>query len=78
LSLVEARQWAQYIKRHGGLNIAERVEQAAALICSTGAQLMGNKNVKVADFIPNRESDDELRYATPEDFLKVLQASRKQ
>jgi hypothetical protein len=78
LSLVEARQWAQYIKRHGGLNIAERVEQAAALICSTGAQLMGNKNVKVADFIPDRESDDELRYATPEDFLKVLQASRKQ
>jgi len=78
LSLVEARQWAQYIKCHGGLNIAERVEQAAALICSTGAQLMGNKNVKVADFIPNRESDDELRYATPEDFLKVLQASRKQ
>jgi len=78
MSLVEARQWAQYIKRHGGLNIAERVEQAAALICSTGAQLMGNKNVKVADFIPNRESDDELRYATPQDFLKVLQASRKQ
>jgi hypothetical protein len=77
LSLVEARQWAQYIKRHGGLNIAERVEQAAALICSTGAQLMGNKNVKVADFIPDRESDDELRYATPEDFLKVLQASRR-
>jgi len=76
--MVEARQWAQYIKRHGGLNIAERVEQAAALICSTGAQLMGNKNVKVADFIPNRESDDELRYATPQDFLKVLQASRKQ
>ena len=77
MSMVEARQWAQYIKRHGGLNIAERVEQAAALICSTGAQLMGNKNVKVADFIPNRESDDELRYATPQDFLKVLQASRK-
>lgn len=76
--MVEARQWAQYIKRHGGLNIAERVEQAAALICSTGAQLMGNKNIKVADFIPNRESDDEIRYATPEDFLKVLQASRKQ
>lgn len=76
--MVEARQWAQYIKRHGGLNIAERVEQAAALICSTGAQLMGNKNIKVADFIPNRESDDELRIATPEDFLKVLQASRKQ
>lgn len=75
--MVEARQWAQYIKRHGGLNIAERVEQAAALICSTGAQLMGNKNVKVADFIPNRESDDELRIATPEDFLKVLQASRR-
>jgi hypothetical protein len=75
--MVEARQWAQYIKRHGGLNIAERVEQAAALICCTGAQLMGNKKV-VADFIPNRESDDELRYATPQDFLKVLQASRKQ
>jgi len=75
--MVEARQWAQYIRRHGGLNIAERVEQAAALICATGAQLMGNKNVKVADFIPNRESDDELRYATPEDFLKVLQASRR-
>lgn len=78
MSLVEARQWAQYIKRHGGLNIAERVEQAAALICSTGAQMVGNKNMKVADFIPNRESDDELRIATPEDFLKVLQASRKQ
>lgn len=77
MSLVEARQWVQYIKRHGGLNIAERVEQAAALICSTGAQLMGNKNIKVADFIPNRESDDELRYATPQDFLKVLQASRR-
>lgn len=75
--MVEARQWAQYIKRHGGLNIAERVEQAAALICSTGAQLMGNKNIKVADFIPNRESDDELRIATPEDFMKVLQASRR-
>lgn len=77
MSLVEARQWSQYIRRHGGLNIAERVEQAAALICSTGAQLMGNKNVKVADFIPNRESDDELKLATPQDFLKVLQASRK-
>lgn len=77
MTLVEARQWAQYIKRHGGLNIAERVEQAAALICTTAAQLMGNKKVKVADFIPNRESDDELRFATPEDFLKVLQASRK-
>ena len=75
--MVEARQWAQYIRRHGGLNIAERVEQAAALICATGAQLMGNKKVKVNDFIPNRESDDELRLATPEDFLKVLQASRK-
>lgn len=78
VSMVEARQWAQYIKRHGGLNIAERVEQAAALICATGAQLMGNRKVKVADFIPNRESDDELRYATPQDFMKILQASRKQ
>ncbi|MNG38296.1 hypothetical protein D3C84_1259420 [compost metagenome] len=77
MSLVEARHWAQYLKRHGGLNIAERIEQAAALICATGAQLMGNKKVKVNDFIPNRESDDELRLATPEDFLKVLQASRK-
>lgn len=77
MSMVEARQWAQYIKRHGGLNIAERAEQAAALICATGAQLMGNKKVKVDDFIPNRESDDELRLATPEDFLKVLQASRR-
>jgi hypothetical protein len=38
---------------------------------------MGNKNVKVADFIPNRESDDELKLATPQDFLRVLQASRK-
>lgn len=78
MSLVEARHWAKYMQRHGGLNIAERIEQAAALICATGAQLMGNKKVKVADFIPNRESDDELRYATPQDFLKVLQASRKQ
>ena len=77
MSLVEARHWAKYMQRHGGLNIAERVEQAAALICATGAQLMGNKKVKVNDFIPNRESDDELRLATPEDFLKVLQASRK-
>jgi hypothetical protein len=78
MSLVEARHWAQYLRRHGGLNIAERVEQAAALICATGAQLMGNKKIKVSDFLPNRESDDELRYATPQDFLKVLQASRKQ
>ena len=77
MSMAEARQWAHYIKRHGGLNIAERVEQAAALICATGAQLMGNKKIKVNDFIPNRESDDELRLATPEDFLKVLQASRR-
>lgn len=76
MSLVEARQWAAYIKRHGGLNIAERVEQAAALICATGAQLMDNKKVKVADFIPNRESDDELRYATPQDFLRVLTSSK--
>ena len=75
--MVEARQWAEYLKRHGGLNIAERVEQSCALICSTLAILHGNKNAKVADFIPNRESDDELRYATPEDFLKVLKASRK-
>jgi hypothetical protein len=77
MTLVEARQWAQYMRRHGGLNIAERVEQAAALICATGAQLMGNKKVKVNDFLPNRESDDELRLATPQDFLRVLQASRK-
>ena len=77
MSMVEARQWAQYMQRHGGLNIAERIEQAAALICTTGAQLMGNKKVKVADFIPNRESDDELRYATPQDFLRVLQASKR-
>lgn len=77
MSLAEARQWAQYMRRHGGLNIAERVEQAAALICATGAQLMGNKKVHVKDFIPNRESDDELKLATPEDFLKVLRASRK-
>lgn len=75
--MVEARQWAQYIKRHGGLNIAERVEQAAALICSTGAQLMGNKNIKVADFIPNRESDDEIKYATFNDFVTVLESSKK-
>lgn len=77
MTLVEARQWAQYMRRHGGLNIAERVEQAAALICATGAQLMGKKKVKVNDFLPNRESDDELRLATPQDFLRVLQASRK-
>lgn len=77
MTLVEARHWAQYMRRHGGLNIADRVEQAAALICATGAQLMGNKKVKVNDFLPNRESDDELRLATPQDFLRVLQASRK-
>lgn len=78
MSLAEARQWAQYRRRKGGLNIAERVEQAAALICSTSAKLAGNKvRTDVADFIPNRESDDELRIATPEDFLKVLRASRK-
>ena len=76
MSLVEARQWAQYMQRHGGLNIAERVEQAAALICATGAQLMGNKKVTVKDFIPNRESDDELKIATPQDFLRLLKASR--
>jgi hypothetical protein len=77
MSLVEARQWAQYMRRHGGLNIAERVEQAAALICATGAQLMGNKKVHVKDFIPNRESDDELKFATPQDFMKVLLASKR-
>lgn len=76
MTLVEARQWAQYMRRHGGLNIAERVEQAAALICATGAQLMGNKGVKVADFIPNRESDDELKVATPQDFMRVLMGSK--
>lgn len=75
--MVEARHWATYIRRHGGLNTAERVEQSAALICSTLAILHGNKNAKVADFIPNRESDDELKLATPQDFLRVLQASRK-
>lgn len=78
LTFIEARQWAQYIQRHGGLNIAERVEQSAALICATGAQLMGNKKITVADFIPNRDSDDQLKpFATPQDFLRVLQASRK-
>ena len=77
MSMVEAHHWAKYLQRHGGLNIAERVEQAAALICATGAQLMGSKKVKVADFIPNRESDDELKLATPQDFLRVLQASRR-
>lgn len=77
MSLVEAQQWAQYMRRHGGLNIAERVEQAAALICATGAQLMGNKKVHVSDFIPNRESDDELKFATPQDFMKVLLASKR-
>lgn len=76
MSLVEARQWANFIKRRGGLNIAERVEQAAALICSTGARLMGNKQSKVSDFIPEREKDDELRYATPEDFMRVLRSSK--
>ena len=76
MSLVEARQWAHYRVRHGGLNIAERVEQAAALICATGAQLMGNKKVHVKDFIPNRESDDELKLATPQDFLQVMQWSK--
>ena len=63
------------MRRHGGLNIAERVEQSAALICSTAAQLMGNKNAKVADFIPNRESDDELKIATPKDFFNLFAAS---
>jgi hypothetical protein len=78
MSLVEARHWAQYIRRKGGLNIAERVEQSAALICSTVAKLAGNKRkTDVADFIPNREGDDELKVATPQDFLRVLQASRK-
>ncbi len=77
MSMVEARHWAQYMRRHGGLNVAERVEQSAALICTTAAQLMGNKNVKVLDFIPNRDSDDQLKLATPQDFLKLLQASRK-
>jgi len=76
MSLVEARQWARYLKRHGGINTAERIEQAAALICATGAQLMGNKNVKVADFIPNRESDDEIKYATLQDFMYVLKSSK--
>lgn len=76
MSLVEARHWVQYMQRHGALNIAERVEQAAALICATGAQLMGNKNIKVADFIPNRESDDEIRYATLQDFMSVLKSSK--
>lgn len=78
VSMVEARQWAQYIKRHGGLNIAERVEQAAAMVCSAVAKSAGHKNrTDVADFLPNRETDDELRIATPEDFMKVLQASRR-
>lgn len=78
MSLAEARQWSQYRLRHGGLNTAERVEQGVALICATGAQLMGNKNVKVVDFLPNRESNDELKFATLEDFMNVLKVSRKQ
>jgi hypothetical protein len=76
MSLVEARQWAQYMRRHGGLNVAERVEQAAALICATGAKLMGQKK-DVADFLPNRESDDELRIATPQDFFNIVKASMR-
>lgn len=75
--MVEAQHWVRYIRRKGGLNIAERVEQSAALICSTLATLHGNKNSKVADFTPNRESDDELKLATPQDFLRVLQASKR-
>lgn len=78
MSLVEARQWAQYRLRHGGLNTAERVEQAAALICATAAQLATGKKHLVKDFIPNRESDDELKFATLEDFMNVLKVSRKQ
>lgn len=78
MSFGEVQHWADYRRRHGGLNIVERVEQSAALICSTVLRSVGNKNSKVADFIPNRESDDELRYATPQDFMKILQASRKQ
>jgi hypothetical protein len=77
MTYTEARHWAQYMRRRGGLNIAERVEQSAALLCATAAQLMGNKKAKVDDFLPNRESDDELRYATPQDFLRVLQASKR-
>lgn len=65
------------MRRHGGLNTAERVEQAAALICSTVSKLAGNKRAKVADFIPNRESDDEIKLATPQDFMRYLQASKK-
>lgn len=76
MSMVEARQWAQYMRRHGGLNTAERVEQAAALICATGAKLMGQKK-DVADFLPNRESDDELRIATPQDFFNIVKASMR-
>ncbi len=75
--MVEARHWAGYIKRHGGLNVAERVEHSAALICSTAAQLMGNKRSKIQDFMPNRESEDELKLATPEDFMRVLLGARK-
>lgn len=76
MSYVESRWWADYLRRHGGLNVAQRVEQAAALICATGAQLMGNKTIKVADFIPKRDGDDELKTATPQDFLKVLKWSK--
>lgn len=73
MSYDEAADWALYIRETGGLNRGERMEQGFALVAMLLARMMGNKQSKLEDFIPQRVEQE----ATIEAVLGVLKAAQK-
>lgn len=72
MTAAEVAAWQLYCEKHGPLNNGARIEQAAALICTVAAQLAGNKNAKISDFLPQRDSSG--GFATPEQIARMFGA----
>jgi hypothetical protein len=72
MSMAEALQWVEYIRKRGSLNTGNRVEAAVAVLATIVNHALGGK-AEVTDFMPHWDAPE----ASIDDLAKLFGAKRK-
>ena len=69
MSAAEARQWMEYIRKRGSLNVGQRVEAAVAVLATQINAALGGK-AEMMDFMPHWDAPE----TTIDDLAKLFGA----
>lgn len=72
MSAAEARQWMEYIRKRGSLNVGQRVEAAVAVLATQINAAMGGK-AEMTDFMPHWDAPE----ANIDDLAKLFGAKMR-